>query len=212
MSLSRILNDELSTSSSPAQSYAGSSSVMLADPAPPRIAPEPASNAISSSRIPGMYPDHAEEPHQPPDYPYHPAANQEGWCTEPYTREWVRGNVSSLEPSDIPFHMETREMYHSSIYREIETEIASRKRRKGISDDADYQPPSQRRVSFLLHHIRSETELMSIFTSSILHANILIALNNISYYPQRRVPLSRTSSWRRVKGCQQRNFDLPPPI
>ncbi|KAH7931126.1 hypothetical protein BV22DRAFT_1137807 [Leucogyrophana mollusca] len=171
MSLSRILNDEpppqrltstgasrgpgtdaLSTDMSPRSNAAAMS--------PPR--PQPSHRSPS----PG-----GEQPPPPRGYTYQPVAYQGAGGWDPYTGDWVQGDIFPLGPGgnyypqreregrqSVP-PQETRATSVGAYYKEGESEALPRKRRKAAEEDSDYHPPGTKRLDY--HPTEEERRLAS---------------------------------------------------
>jgi hypothetical protein len=147
MSLSRILNNESSPGPPATQTYAGSAPVSAAD----NVLTESPSPSTSTPvlRPQGTHPDHRVEQHPPGGYSYRSPTIQSVWSKDPYRREWAHGDTLLLDPNDLPSLQEVQEPSVGSYHKDSEVDSFYRKRRKGPDEDADYQPPGQRRVSSL---------------------------------------------------------------
>ena len=137
MSLSRILNDP---------------------PPPPRAPPEPPSaiDTPPSSNSP-LNPRQSPPPRR---YSYQPVSYQGAGGWDPYSGNYVQGDIFPLgpggnyypqrdlaPPSSVP--PEPLDTSLGAYYKEGENDHASKKRRKTADDDPDYHPPASRRVRSL---------------------------------------------------------------
>lgn len=117
---------------------------------------------MSLSRILNDPPPHQNS--SPPDmsppprrYSYQPVNYQGTGGWDPYTGNYVQGDIFPLGPGgnyypqrDVaPTSSEPQDGSVSAYYKEAENDHASKKRRKAANDDPDYQPPAPRRVCLL---------------------------------------------------------------
>ena len=161
MSLSRILNDEPSPGLSARPAHTAPPLIMSIDPA--LMSPTSTSGGMSPRPQPPHLPysdHHGELPPPPRGYAYQALAIQGAGGWDPYNGEWVQGDIFPLGPGGNNYYSErdnqrfmsppeSREPLSAPHCREGEGESTPRKRRKGADDDADYQPPGHRRVSFI---------------------------------------------------------------
>jgi len=140
MSLSLILNESSPGVSIP-QNYKPSAPTLTIDPVLPEIPSESSSAAIS--------PSHPDHPHQYYGYAYHSPASQGAWDNDPSEREWIHGDALPVGSDISSSHRGVQEPSMGTCYKDNEGENYSRKRRKGVDDDGEYQP-RQRRVRFLV--------------------------------------------------------------
>lgn len=152
MSLSRILNDE----PSPAVSNPSASTSVI-DPA---LMSPPAQSASRSPHRSHYSPQdfHGElQPPNPRGYEYHAVAYQGTGGWDPYSGEWVQGDIFPLGRGNGDYypHPERSETIsphdpRSTYYREGDADNFPRKRRRGVEEDDDYRPPGLRqgRVSY----------------------------------------------------------------
>jgi hypothetical protein len=140
MSLSRILNESSPGVSIP-QSYKLSAPTLTIDPVLPEIPSESSSAAIS--------PSHPDHPHHHCGYTYHSPTSQGAWDNDASEREWIHGDTLPAGQDMSSSHQEVQELSTGTCQKDNEGENYSRKRRKGIDDDGEYQP-RQRRVRFLV--------------------------------------------------------------
>lgn len=157
MSLSRILNDP---------------------PPPPRVAPSAPSRASAVdtplpdmspvSNPPPASPAHPRQRHQsqsplgdhpppPRGYTYQPVSYQGAGGWDPYSGNYVQGNIFPLGPGGNYYPQREAGVTPSgppepldgsvgAYYSQSENDHATKKRRKTVDDDPDYQPPASRRV------------------------------------------------------------------
>jgi DNA helicase INO80 len=160
MSLSRILNDEPSPALSAPPIPMG---LIPIDPLLLESSPTSTACGLPPSRAqPYQYgrPDHHGEPPPPPrGYTYQPAAYQGAGGWDPYTGEWVQGDIFPLGPGGnyyperdgrrrLVSPQDTRDPASSAYYKDEEMDDGlPRKRRRGEDEDSDYHPPGQKRVS-----------------------------------------------------------------
>jgi chromatin-remodeling ATPase INO80 len=163
MSLSRILNDDPTPMSAPPLP----ASLIPLDPALMDTSPRMNSSVSSPPHRSHHHgqPDRHGEPVPPPrGYTYQPLAYQGAGGWDPYTGEWVQGDIFPLGPGGNYYpdrvgrqrfvssqeqqrDTSTRIYYKDEDEDEEDEDDTPRKRRKGGAEDTDYQPPGQRRVS-----------------------------------------------------------------
>jgi len=160
MSLSRILNDD------PIPMPPAPSLPVPIDPALMHTSPRLNSGVRSppSRPYPHSQLNHHGEPPPPRGHTYQPIAYQGAGGWDPYTGEWVQGDIFPLGPGGNYYQTQpfvsphehqrgtTSRMYYKEEEEEEEEEEQQvvdtpRKRRKGGDEDTDYHPPGQRRVS-----------------------------------------------------------------
>ncbi|KAF8559204.1 hypothetical protein OG21DRAFT_707459 [Imleria badia] len=144
MSLSRILNDP---------------------PPPPRAPPEPPSaiDTPPSSDSP-LNPRQSPPPRR---YSYQPVSYQGAGGWDPYSGNYVQGDIFPLGPggnyypqrdlaptSSVP--PEPLDASVGAYYKEGESDHGSKKRRKAAADDPDYHPPATRRPGLRRNPPRSK--------------------------------------------------------
>ncbi|KIK96361.1 hypothetical protein PAXRUDRAFT_312720 [Paxillus rubicundulus Ve08.2h10] len=156
MSLRRILNDEPPPprSANPRPSCGSGIDTSLADASPISI---PAT--MSPARLRTHHRSQSplgEQPPPPRGYTYQAVSYQGAGGWDPYSGNYVQGDIFPLGPGgnyypqrqldSIPSGPpEPPESISSAYYKEGENEHASKKRRKAVDDDPDYQPPITKR-------------------------------------------------------------------
>lgn len=151
MSLSRILNDDPSPPLS-----APSASMSVIDPALMSPPVQPARRS-PHHQLYGSHEFHGEpQPPNPRGYEYQPMAYQGTGGWDPYSGEWVQGDIFPLGRGNGDYypHPERSETIsphdpRSKYYREGDVDNFSRKRRREVEEDDDYRPQGlrQSRVS-----------------------------------------------------------------
>lgn len=133
---------------------------MSIDPALMEMSPTSTSAAMTPPRSQPPHhvhsDHHGEQPPPPRGYTYQAVAYQGAGGWDPYTGEWVQGDIFPLGPGGNYYPerdgqrflspQDPRESSSAAYYKEGDGDTP-RKRRKGIDDDGDYHPPGQRRVS-----------------------------------------------------------------
>jgi DNA helicase INO80 len=153
MSLSRILNDDPSPALlRPAvPSVPGPMSVI--DPA--LMSPTSQTGPKSSPRLHHGYPEYQGEPSAPPRS-YQATAYQGTGGWDPYSGEWVQGDIFPLGRGNGDYYSRPENSSshdsRSAYYTESEVDGLSRKRRREPDEDDDYRPLELRqgRVSTIL--------------------------------------------------------------
>ncbi|KAF9229431.1 hypothetical protein BS17DRAFT_723199 [Gyrodon lividus] len=167
MSLSRILNDEPPPlrSANPRPSHGSGIDTSLAD-------------MLSISNPATMSPAHArthhrsqsplgEQPPPPRGYTYQPVSYQGAGGWDPYSGNYVQGDIFPLGPGGNYYSQRERDVIpsgpleplessSSAYYKEGENEHTAKKRRKTVNDDPDYQPPSTKRPGLRRNPPRSK--------------------------------------------------------
>lgn len=97
-----------------------------------------------------------DHPPPPRGYTYQPVSYQGAGGWDPYSGNYVQGDIFPLGPGGnyyphrevgaSPGPPEPLEGSVGAYYKESENDQASKKRRKTVDDDPDYQPPGSRRV------------------------------------------------------------------
>lgn len=171
MSLKRILNDEPPPHSLAHlhSAPAGPSRVAAVDHTFTDVTPTPSSAVISPHTHPNH---HGQSPHpeQPPPhrgYAYQPVSYQGAGGWDPYSGNYVQGDIFPLgpggnyyphrereEPPPGPAH--TRPDSAGAYYRDGEEDLASKRRRKAMDDDSDYLPPASKRPGLRRNPPRSK--------------------------------------------------------
>lgn len=157
MSLSRILNDEPPPARKSASSRGGGIDPSLADVSPLSratvISPHPQTLRRSLTPL-------GEQPPLPRGYSYQTPSYQGAGGWDPYSGDYVQGEIFPLGPGGNYYSQRERDGQHqppppepraSSVgayYKEGENESTPRKRRKPVApdDDPDYQPPIVKRA------------------------------------------------------------------
>lgn len=146
MSLSRILNDEPSPAVSSRSVPNGSMPVI--DPA--LISPT-SPTGLRSPRSHHGPPDGEPQPPPPRGYEYQPVAYQGTGGWDPYSGEWVQGDIFPLGRGNGDYypHPERTEAMspndpRNGYYREEDLDSSSRKRRRGVEDEDDYRSGEMR--------------------------------------------------------------------
>ncbi|KAH7909116.1 hypothetical protein BJ138DRAFT_1011469 [Hygrophoropsis aurantiaca] len=161
MSLSRILNDEPPPSrpTNPGISHSAgvdSSSVDMSPRSITTVVSPSRSQLLRRTPSPG-----GEQPPPPRGYTYQPVSYQGvgGW--DPYTGDWVQGDIFPLGRGGNYYSQRDRGGRQShppqdirvttvgAYYKEGDNDTTPRKRRKAIEEDSDYQPPGTKRVSLI---------------------------------------------------------------
>ena len=158
MSLSRILNSNPSPSLRPTPHLSPVTTIPFDNTAYPEHLSDHLSAIPAPSRFQRIYPDHpSDNQHSLRGYPYHDSAQYQGppaW--DPYSRQWVHGDVYAFNPGATHYHSNDRGRFPSPhdvrepppdvCPKDGDEDVAFRKRRRGLDEDSDYQPPGQRRV------------------------------------------------------------------
>jgi chromatin-remodeling ATPase INO80 len=153
MSLSRILNDEPSPALSHPLSPSAPASMSVIDPA--LMSPTSQSGPRSSPHLRHGHP--GEPPPPPRGYPGVAYQGSGGW--DPYSGEWVQGDIFPLGRGNGDYYSrserpETLSPHdpRSAYYREGEIDSSSRKRRREPDEEDDYRASGLRqgRVSAIL--------------------------------------------------------------
>ena len=159
MSLSRILNNEPPSASSAQRTTPGPTPI---DP----VQVEPSSSSGPPTRPHSHthhHPSHLNIPPPPPrGYAYRPVAYQGAGGWDPYSGDWVQGDIFPLGLGGNnhyaqhefqrrhPVHREDPELPPRDYHEDGEGEdTVPRKRRKGVGDDFEHQAGSHKRVSWL---------------------------------------------------------------
>jgi DNA helicase INO80 len=157
MSLSRILNDE----PPPARKRGAGIDPSLADVSPHSHATVISSPHLQTSRrSPSPL---GEQPPFPRGYSYHTSSYQGAGGWDPYSGDYVQGEIFPLGPGGNYYAQRERDEHHhlppleprapsvGAYYKDGENEPTPRKRRKAAppDDDPDYQPPTAKRVSII---------------------------------------------------------------
>ncbi|KIJ68315.1 hypothetical protein HYDPIDRAFT_24608 [Hydnomerulius pinastri MD-312] len=167
MSLSRILNDEPPPSRGTNHGASRGSGIdaSLADMSP---ISNPATMSPAHHRMHHRSQSPlGEQPPPPRGYTYQPVSYQGAGGWDPYSGNYVQGDIFPLGPGGNYYPQrereafssgppETRESSAGAYYKEGENEHALKKRRKATDDDPDYQPPVSKRPGLRRNPPRSK--------------------------------------------------------
>ncbi|KAL4069564.1 hypothetical protein J3A83DRAFT_4096226 [Scleroderma citrinum] len=159
MSLKRILNDEPPPSLPTRHANAGPSRATAADHSFSDVSPIPHSAPISPVHTRASHHSQSPLPEQPPPprgYAYQPVTYQGAGGWDPYSGNYVQGDIFPLGPGGNYYPLRERDgipsgpldpssSSASAYYKDGEDDHAS-KRRKGIDEDSDYLPATSKRV------------------------------------------------------------------
>jgi len=146
MSLSRILNDDPSPPLLHLTAPSAPGAMSVIDPA--LISPTSQSGLRSSPSQHHSHPEYQGEPTAPPRS-YQSVAYQGTGGWDPYSGEWVQGDIFPLGRGNgdyysRPENSSPHDPRSGAYYMETETDGSSRKRRREPDEDNDYRPPGLR--------------------------------------------------------------------
>lgn len=159
MSLKRILNDEPPPTLPARHTNAGPSRAAAPDHSFPDMSPVP--NSASISPVHTWAKPHSQSPlpeqlPPPRGYAYQPANYQGAGGWDPYSGNYVQGDIFPLGPGGNYYPQRERDgippgpsdlpsSSASAYYKDSDNDHAF-KRRKGMGEDPDYFPPASKRV------------------------------------------------------------------
>ncbi|KAG1716542.1 hypothetical protein ID866_594 [Astraeus odoratus] len=171
MSLKRILNDEPPPSLPARHTNAGPSRASGPDHPYADISPVPRPAAVSPPHTRAHH-HHSQSPlaDQPPPrrgYEYQPAPYPGAGGWDPYSDNYVQGDIFPLGPGGSYYPQRERETFPSgpsdshpdsagAYYRDTENDHASKRRRRAMDDDSDYTPPASKRPGLRRNPPRSK--------------------------------------------------------